>query len=303
MCSEKTAGLIVCAIGQLWGEGIALSREALFFLESGFGISTARELKEAMGEEASQEGEIILEYLLFPDQKLLCILESFLGPAGLTAEEAAGIARRLSRNYSRLDVFYPGQPEPIVIPVPPEQVTVFVSRLNLTGKIDLDICTALEKTAAAGDIPVFRVLLRNRTCRFEGRKKRFLLEFMSKSGGRPQDFGRVFELFLTLLSQAPGAADPAAYFLERVQGEVEMINRIREFERQLSRYSMEYLMLLKYPVPCESFERVSLRLSKLNLIVSDILGIPPPLCCDPPARDLGDFDPEKDLGKLMEILS
>ena len=291
------------AIGQILKNGIILSRDALFFLDSSFGISTAPELEKVLGEEDFPEREMILEYLMFPDKEHLIALEPVIDLDGLTAETVAELARQLVQEHCCLTLFHPEYPDPLHIQISLDQMETFVSRLNLTRKMDPDIHYALEKFATASDALSFKILLRSKNYGFSDEKKQFILEFIEKSERHPHKFVQVFELCLDLLSQAPEPGNLVAFFLERQQREKNMLKRIRKFEEKLARYNMEYLMLSKYPIPPESVDTVAQRLEKLNIIIWDILGMIPRPDVDLPVQDLGYFDPRKDMGRLVQTLS
>ncbi len=303
MDSGKPYEKIIQAIERIWEKGIVLSKDALSFLESIFGISTAQELEKALDTEDFPEKEMMFEYLLFPDLEILLALEALLEPGGLATEAADEIAKQLTQNHSRLNLFHPENPNPLAIRIPADQMETFISRLNLTRNIDHDICKALEDSAAASDALSFRVLLRSKNYRFNEEKKQFILEFIQRSENRALEFVQVFELFLDLLSQAPDSADLESFFLDRQQWEKIMLERIQKFEEKREYYNMEYLILSKYPVPSESFETVTQRLEKLNIITGDILCVPPRQVFNPPMQDIGNFDPKKDMKRLLRILS
>ncbi len=83
-----------------------------------------------------------------------------------------------------------------------------------------------------------------------------------------------------------------------------MLETIQQFEQKQDRYSMEYLMMQRYPVPPDSFENTFEKLRKLDIIINDIL------CLDtlfessePHARDFGRFDSKTDMQDILNLLS
>ena len=294
--------MVIQTIENYWDKGFLLHPTDLSFLDSGFGISTEKEFRNIFSSSDFSEQELILEYLLFPDQELRLSIEPLLDPAGLPREYQDAIVYQLADRYTGVKLIHPDGAGPVDVKVTFAQISQFVARLYLTRNIDCDICDALTRHGTWLEVLACRVLLRTRKFSFEKVKKQFLLKFLDQSWSRPAEFFKVFSLFLELLSRVPDGRDPAAGFIDIRHKEKIMLDHIREFEEKRARYNMEYLMLSKYPVPHESLETVFDRLELIDIIIEHIPGILPLTPPDPPVHDLGQFD-KKNMDALFRVLS
>ncbi|MCP3898952.1 MAG: hypothetical protein GY707_04360 [Desulfobacteraceae bacterium] len=303
MNSSKIFENIIQSIVKIWKKGIVIKPDELSFFESSFGISTFKELRETLNNEDFPEREMMLEYLVFPDQEYSFSTELLLGPKGLSEEKAGQITTYLIQNHSMLKIYDPDKSVHFFIEISPGHIKSFISHIYLTRQIDPDIIKAFEKSVSATDALHARILLRRKNYQLHDAQKKFLVGFIQKSKNITHDFLSIFELFFQILSQVPGSTDIESFFLDRQQQEKNMLIRIKKFEKKKERYNMEYLMLSRYTVPAESFETVFQRLEKLNVIIKDVLGIRSKQDFKPQVQYLGSFDPKKDIKKIIQTLS
>ncbi|WP_256825621.1 hypothetical protein, partial [Pseudomonas juntendi] len=78
---------------------------------------------------------------------------------------------------------------------------------------------------------------------------------------------------LSLVQDAPGDKRIEEYLLEERKRQVRLIQQIRDFERKLDQYGMEYLMMQRYPVPHESEACVVDTLRFLDTVIEEIMMI------------------------------
>lgn len=254
-------------------------------------------------EKESSDTQTVLEMLLFPDQDTRIALEALLDPAGLKPHHVSNITDFLVYNHTKLNLHHPEEDTSIVIEVPTGQIELFISRLFLTRTIDPEICQTLEEECPVSIALLCRVFFRCKNVVFEKNKRQYLIGFIKKAHKRDHKFIDLFEMFLTLLSEAPDSGEYESYFLERRAQEKNLQKRIQKFEEKHDRYCMEYLMMSKYQVPPDSIENVENRLRKLDIIINDILCIPPLQNFSPPVRDLGRLDPKTDMETIFNLLS
>lgn len=294
---------IVYCIDQYWEEGIVLSSETLFFLDSTFGISTAKDLSETLAQEDFSENELILEMLLYPDLKMRSSLEPFIPPAGLKPHHLISIRQTLGAKYPEINYRFPKESLPVRVRISSEQIELFVSRLFLDRALDPDICQALEEATTESDMLSCRILLRQNHRLLKESKKQFLIYFIQQAKGRKTDFPELFEISYSILSQVPESNQLALYFLKQREKEKSILKDIKKFEEKLDQYNMEYLMMSRYPVPQHSIEESRERLRKLDIIINDILCIIPPPEPVPIVQDFGRLDPKKELQRILRSLS
>ncbi len=300
---DKNCKKIAQTIEQRWNKGIDLSRDALFFLESTYGVSTLKEIGGLLDQEDFSDRQTILEMILFPGQTTRLSIEPLLNPCGLTSRDELDIFFFLANNHPKLNLLHPKEENTIVINLPLDQVKVFISRLFVSRSIDPVICDALKKNHPASVVIPGRVLFRCKNITFNKKQTQFITRFIRKARNRKHQFLALFEMVLSIICDAPESGDLDTYLLKRQVQEKTLLKQIQKFEEKRDQYSMEYLMMSKYQVPPESLELVEERLNKLDLIMNDILCIPPIQRIDPPVQDLGRFNSDQDMKKLLNILS
>ena len=293
---------IVRTIDCIWRKGLPVSEDTLFFLETTFGITRCSELASILKRTDFQDLDMILEMLIYPDHQTRLAIEPFLGSFGPDCGDIdARIAVPL---YSRQKIIlnYPGRPSGVPLRISLAQARLYVNRLFLNRTADSDICKTLEDHLTPQDVLECKVCLRCAGLLLNDKKKEMFLAFIRNVSGFADPVHGLFEFFVDIMSQVPDGDDPAAYLLKKKRQEKKMLDRIRHFEEKKDRYSMEYLMMQRYPVPLDSMENTMERLKQLDTVIHDMLGIrtlPRPA---PQALDLGRFDPEKDMSAVIRVL-
>ena len=299
---EANCRQIVDAIYRIWEKGITLSSEILFFLDSTFGITSTVELEYALKHGDLTDRDMIMEMLLYPDQRTHMAIEPLLGNAGLEQTQILEIKESLFGCNAGIRIHNPDGTEPLFIRLPHEQVEAYVRRLNLNRSLDPDICKLLENLLSRPILLSSRVLLRCGNFIFTEKKKNFLMIFIQNAGERNQDFSELFEITLSILSEAPEYGNIDDYFLKKRKQAANMLESIHRFEKNLDRYGMEYLMMSRYPVPHESLENIADTIRKLNIIIDEIFCFIPSTEPVPLVQNLGSFDPQEDMETLLKIL-
>ena len=294
---------IARTIGRTWEQGIALLPDTLFFLDSTFGISTAEALQAALHQEDFADREMILEFLLFPDDSIRLAIESLLDCRGLKHEQVAGIINDLLDTQTGIRLIHAQGPVSITVKNAIDQIQLFVTRLFLSRSLDTDICQCLEALLPKPLVLSSRCHLRCKGLVLTKEKKEILTLFIKNAGDRVKAFEALFETTLEILAQAPETESIEACFLKKREQEKKMLESIHRFEEKQERYGMEYLMMSKYPVPPDSLENTTERLQRLNVIIDEILGLFSMPAPRPLVRNLGNFDPQKDMEKLLKHLS
>lgn len=288
---------------RFWKTGIRLSEGDRFFMESGLGISGPGELEEILNQKGDPDRETLIERLLFPDASLRRILEPFTGPQGLSKDLEGTIIRKLSTACPEICIRHPESQVPLLTEVSFSQVEGFVSRLFLCRSLPQELCQALDHCRPEAEALSCRVMLRCRKMEMSPEKEALLVRFVRESSGGYPDFEDLFHLCVDLLSDAPAGKDPGIYLQERRRQEKTQLRQIRRFEEERERWGMEYLMMSRYQVPCESREAVAARLDLMETIIYGILCLPPLPEDLVQHRDLGRFEKDGSLSDLIGRLS
>lgn len=301
---DKTAVNIADAITKSWNKGIEVNDKTLFFLESSFGISTGADLKENLNDPESPDCEMILEILLFPDQQIRCEIEPLIEPEGVSDANIQTICNLLAKMNKTVRVYCPSWSDNVAIPLSKDQIEQFVARLFLAHTLDPDLDRTIKKFRSLKETVQCRVSLRKRKFKLTASNIQILSTLIQNAEKTKLRFRDLFELAIEIISENSESTDLHALFIEKRKQTKKMLVHIREFEEKKDRYSMEYLMMQRYPVPVDSFENTFKRLQYLDVLIEDILSIPSPVETLPAhVRDLGGFDPKTDMQNIINILS
>ena len=112
----------------------------------------------------------------------------------------------------------------------------------------------------------------------------------------------LFTLMVTLLAQRQENEGIEEYLLGRRRQLIKKLREIREFEQKRDHYSMEYLMMQRYPIPHESEEQVLDQLRMVTVITDVILGLPPDPSFQAELRNLGTYGCRTDISDIIRML-
>lgn len=291
-------------IEQRWRQGIIPCPDTLFFLESTFGISGSEDFHQIFGQLDSSEQEMILEMILFPDHDLRMSIEPHLDMNGLSTAQEDAFSRNLHGKFPQLTVNHPAWADSIVLQISSDQIRLFTSRLKMKQPVDPLICRTLETSRSTPEMVQCRLFMRKSGMVVSDNKQQVLVKLIQNTAAHHPPFLKIFEIALDILSEAPEKGPLDRIFLSRRNQEKKMLDAIGDFEKKRERYSMEYLMSQRYPVPAKSYDETWERLQLLDVIISQILCIPLPFDPLPPRiEDLGRLDPKTDMSDIFKMLS
>ncbi len=282
-------------------DGIDLPESTMFFAESTHGLSPSN-LGPALRDESFEEREVLISLILTPGYEMRQAIEPLLGVEAVPSGQRAHLATAVSQRIQSLSVRLPGT-EVLVLDVGRQEICYLIGKLYLDRIIDPAIDAALRRTFSEKTIIDARLALRCRGDQLSGAKLDFLVRFIECSGTYENTFLELFSLLLVLIAELSDADPIERHLRERQRGVVETIKKIRMFEEKKERYSMEYLMMQRYPVPHESEDEMLNLLHLLTTITETILGLPPEPTLRLDHRDLGRYCSATDIEQLINDLS
>ena len=128
--------------------------------------------------------------------------------------------------------------------------------MYLDRPIDRKLVATLNEYLSREKALSCRVILRCRNATYSVEKRDFLCSFIEKGRSHDDLFIALFTLVVSLLAEINDDASIEKYFLGRRRQLIKTLREIKEFEQKRDHYSMEYLMMQRYPVPHESDEQI-----------------------------------------------
>lgn len=282
-------------------EGLAVTDETLFFLESTYGIRPA-ELEGVAGDPCFEDRHILINLLFSPTQKMRENLEPLLVAEPLSKENIRRISGRIAGEILEIRMHMPGGSS-FFWSVNDEAIDHFVEKFYLGRQLDPFITPVLQVQLPEECATRVRVFMRCRNFFFSEEARFFMLMCIDQAADRVELFESTVELLLTLTSQVPAQMTIVEYLHEQREYQKKRLCDIEEFEQKNQRYGLEYLLMQNYPVPHESEENVAALLRQYDIIIDELLDLQNPKERYINRRNLGSFDRNDDLGKLFRSLS
>lgn len=283
-------------------QGIVISTDMLFYAESTCGLMPA-ELESALRDPHFEERDELLALILTPDMQMRAALEPLLLPSpACSPVELETIVHNLNSNIEGIRLLIHGG---ISFNLSSEKsdIEYFVGKFYLDRVLDPMLVTTLDKLFPSEKVIACRLILRCRGDVYTENKIDFLCKFIEKSGAYEDQIIDLFNLMVTILAQMPEHEAIEEYLLSRRRQLIKKIKEIREFEQKRDHYSMEYLMMQRYPIPHESKEQVLDQLQMVTIITDLILGLPPDPSFQAELRNLGTYGRRTDLSDIIRMLS
>lgn len=287
---------------RLCEQGIVISPEILFYAESTYGLGPA-DIESALRDSDFEAHEELLALVLTPDIQMRRTLEPLLEPEStLGPDDLKTLVFSLGQ---RITAFHLVIPETTTFDLPVEQsdLEYFVTKCYFDRGIDPILGKVLEEFLKPETTIACRLVLRCRGDVYAGRKRDFLCRFVEKSRSHEDQYVELFTLMVTLLAQIKDEDPIEECLLGRRRHLVKTLRDIREFEQKREHYSMEYLMMQRYPIPHESEEQVLAQLQMVMTITDSILELPPDPSLGAYFRDLGVHGRRAGLSEIIRKLS
>lgn len=270
--SAGTAGQLEQEILRLLEAGIVVSKNTLFFAESTWGLGPG-ELESALTDSQFEERVALLALILTPSTNMRQALEPLLAQMSVDKLDTRGLIQEVHDKTAALPIRIDGEPD-FTITAGLADIEYFISKLYLDRSIDEQIATVLSEQFSEETVIGARLLLRCRGDAFFPAAREFIIRFIRKSRSYEAEFVELFAIVVKTLADVPEGGSIENYFLSRKLQLIKSLKDKRAFEQKRDHYSMEYLMMQRYPVDPESEEMILSKLLHLATITDAILKLP-----------------------------
>lgn len=283
-------------------KGLVLSEDIMFFAESTCGLSP-EQIEAALKDPQFEVREELLALIFTPDVAMRTALEPLLrAEPALSRAQIEALVSSLSRKVTVLHLLIPEMTR-FDLSVERGDLDYLVSKLYLDRPIDLKLVSTLNKYLPQETVTACRLVLRCRNATYSPIKRDFLCGFIEKGRAHDELFIQLFTLVVSLLTEMNDDGSIEEYFLGRRRQLIKTLREIKEFKKKRDHYSMEYLMMQRYPVPHESEEQILNQLQMVTTITDAILGLPPDPSFQADFRNLGTYGRRQDLSTIIRVLS
>ncbi|MBT8362739.1 MAG: hypothetical protein KJO32_17450, partial [Deltaproteobacteria bacterium] len=199
MAANRARGKIIASLKNFFDAGIEISGDTIFFAESTFGIY-GEELINVLGARESEEKEVLLGLIFFPDKALRITIESLVGDLIFSGADEVCLIERLHAHVKSATLVLPRDNGSMTIEVTRPLLTAFIKKLYLCRNLDTEILKALENNLPEHVANEARVSLRCKYYEYPGKERQFLCAFINKAAHMQNSFNELFELAGALVS-------------------------------------------------------------------------------------------------------
>ena len=281
--------------------GIDVAEETLFFALSTYGIEPEN-LGSALMDAGLEDRDLLLDLMLFHDNRTRLGVERIVDGSALSKEQQDRIVATVTERIGPIR-FMPGTQQPFELEVGEHGVVAMIAKLYLTRSLDADICRSLDTYLPHEERFAPKVMLRCRGEQFTGDESSIVCRVIEAAAQEGDYFLELFGTTLEILAGRQQSMSCEQCLLAKRSELLQSLKGIREFEKKLEQYGMEYLLMQKYPVPTESVELVYEQLRTVTYITDQLLALQPPYGGGIQQRDYGAFSSDQDLDRLFRLLS
>ena len=235
--------LLAEKIAAIFKRGITLSKDARHYIDSTFSSPLRGELAKILEDESSCETEPLLEMIFFPDETQQIQLEPMLTRYRFEKSDRPKILESLFSQPLETVLFFPGPQGKLRLKVPRAAAAQFISRLNISKKIDSRLLKSLDQYVDEKLKARFKVRLRNTRFDFTENKVAFLKRFFVNMKTETKIVSDCFDFLLVFFDELKDDRDIYRGLMEKKRFYFQNIQKVLRAESQLKKSNLETLIL------------------------------------------------------------
>lgn len=247
MNTDKCA-LLAQEIRMIFQDGLTVSPEVLRYINSTFSNPSLTELEALLGNESDCEREPLMELIFFPDDAARIRLEPLLETEDFFKDDIESISKLLHSPHIHVLLRFPDNDE-LIINLPRDAGSRFVSRLNISHKTDRQLLDAIQCNIDETLQWAVKVRLRNARIRYSRNKLDFFCRFFEKPIAESDELLECLDFILIFMSEIRDSDDIRAALKKRKDFHFLAIQKAADFEEQFGKNNMETLMVQGLRVP------------------------------------------------------
>ncbi len=301
--TPKKCELLAEEIASILKEGIRLSPDVLHFIDSTYSNPSPQELANILEDESDSERDTLVELIFFPDESIQARLEDLLERLDLNDKVAEGVTELLLEKERLTAIYFPDTAKPLILQMPHSAVDQFLSRLNISKRLDNKLVDAIHKNVSENARTLVKVKLRNVRKKPVGPKLHFLSTYFEKMNTSDNELIECLELVLDVLDDLKDNADIFSGLMARKRFYFKSVLEADKFEAKLKKSNMEILMLQGQRAPYIDKSDAIKKMALIDKVSLSVFGNTRPL--DQVAEGIT-FDGRNradDLRKIIKLLT
>ncbi|OQY57717.1 MAG: hypothetical protein B6245_15595 [Desulfobacteraceae bacterium 4572_88] len=249
MKSEKKCMRLAERIREILSQGLEMSHEVLHYVDSTFSNPSTAELTAFISDEDNCEKDALTDLIFFPDESLQIQLEDMLEQEGFQKTDEERIAGYLCEHPLETAIRFPDSRGGFSLSMPDWVAGIFVSRLNISKKLDTKLTEAISTHADLSDGRRFKVRLRNARFDATENKTRFLCRFFEELGAFSGTGDEYLDFLLNFLDELQKDGDIFQGLTEKKKFCFQTFQKVLKSEELLNQKNMETLILQGVRIP------------------------------------------------------
>ena len=289
MESEERCRLLAEKIRAIFKHGLEIGKDILHFIDSTFSSPPPEVLKEILSEETTSEVETLMSLIFFPDTTTQLQLEDFLEIGGFEETDEVRVLKYLIETDAETPFRFPGSTEAFTLTMPPWVGELFISRLNISKRLNESLLTAIRRHVPEDRILRVKVKLRN--TRFAETENRisFLSVFFEKI--RDDDLS-CLGFLLAFFEEQADHADIFEALVARKRHCFHSLQKAEKFQKMLRTDNIETLMMRGVRMPYVDPEDMREKMKQIDRICLAIYGKTEYFQPPEAVLGIGDYRPE-----------
>lgn len=296
-------------INNIFKEGLYLSSDVVHFIDSTFSNPTIKEFELIICDEDNCDRDSLIELIFFPEESFQVKIEDLLGRYEFEKNDQQGILECFVNDRPNTKLYFPDDRGVLEIGIPRFAAEQFISRLNISKRLDKELVAILEsETEASQDVNLIRVKMRNTRFEFSEGIVAFLSRFFKSLEFDSENFWPCFNFCLEFLSETESSRirtdfDYFQALTNKKRQYHQQIQKAHKFEKYLQKNNIETLMLQGVTMPSIDVEDLISRISWIDRICISIFGRTE--WCEPldSSMNVGNCSDGRNMEKIVKLLS
>jgi hypothetical protein len=295
--------LLADKIEEILRDGLTLSQDVVHYIDSTFSRPSVGQLEEIIGDESNCERDSLLELIFFPDESIQIRLEDFLEKEDFQKADEETVAGILSSRQPATTIHFPDERGSLKVRISNSAAEQLVSRLHISRRSDGSLIDAIDNHVNEKIKNQVKVRLRNTRIEHTGNRAIFMCSFFEKMNSKGVDFFETLSFILGFLDEIQDDSDIYRPLMNKKIFYMRNIEKAKKFEDQRQKGNMETLFAQGVRMPyidkndmqkkMRTIDRISFAVFGKTEFIDQVVG----------SVDLGQFDGDEDVKKVIDLLS
>ncbi len=274
---DKKCFLLAGKIERIFRDGFVLSDDIMHYIDSTFSNPSINELEEIIYDEHNCERDPLIELIFFPDELVQIKLEEFLESKDFKKKDEEKVINYILNKKLVTTIHFPENKGSIKFIVPELSALQFVSRLNISRKLNKRLLKAINKFVPDKRRTTVKVKLRNAMTVLSENKIKFLSSFFEKLKVEEDYFFKCLDFVPDFFDGIKDDKNILQSLLDKKELYFQDLQKAVKFEELLNKNNMETLISRGVRIPHVSKEDVMNNIVIIDTITLAVYGKQYPL--------------------------